>query len=138
MNGRNLYVSAFDLKRLKDLLDTGMATLGRDRNDLASLADELKRATVVAPREVPPKVVTMNTRLRLLDLDTKKPFEMTVVFPDDANVDVGKVSVTSPVGTAVLGYSEGDTVEWAVPAGTRRLLIEAVIYQPEAAGDFTL
>jgi regulator of nucleoside diphosphate kinase len=138
MHTRTLFITENDLKRLRELLEDGRAVHNRDRKDLSTLADELKQATVVAPREIPAKVVTMNTRLRLLDLDTKKPFDMTVVFPSDADVDAGKVSVISPVGTAVLGYSEGDTVEWDVPAGKRRLLIETVLYQPEAAGDFHL
>jgi regulator of nucleoside diphosphate kinase len=60
---------------------------------------------------------------------------MTVVFPQYADVDTGKVSVISPVGTAVLGYAEGDTIEWSVPAGKRRLRIEKILFQPEADGN---
>jgi len=138
MNQRNLYITQHDFKRLQELLEGGGAVHDRDRKDLTALTEELKRATIVAADQIPDKVVTMNTRLRLLDLDTQKPFEMTVVFPQDAHVDSGKVSVISPVGTAVLGYAEGDTIEWTVPAGTRRLLIEKILYQPEASGNYHL
>ncbi len=138
MNPRKLYITQTDFARLQDLLEGGNAVHDRDRKDLSVLAQELKQATIVAPDSIPAKVVTMNTRLRLLDLDTRKPFEMTVVFPQDAHLDTGKVSVISPVGTAVLGYAEGDTIEWSVPVGTRRLLIEEILYQPEAEGDFHL
>jgi regulator of nucleoside diphosphate kinase len=55
------------------------------------------------------------------------------VFPHEANVDDGKVSVLAPLGTAVLGYRTGDLIEWNVPGGTRRLQVERVLFQPEAA-----
>ena len=69
-------------------------------------------------------------------LDDDSRMEVTLVFPADADIDAGKLSVLSPVGTALLGYAEGDTVEWEVPAGKRRIRIEKILYQPEAAGDF--
>ncbi|HRR35097.1 MAG TPA: nucleoside diphosphate kinase regulator [Kiritimatiellia bacterium] len=138
MQQRKLYVTQNDFKKLQELLEGGGTVHDRDRKDLSALAEELKKATIVTPDTLPANVVTMNSRLRLMDLDTRKPFEMTVVFPQDADVDTGKVSVISPVGTAVLGYAEGDTIEWSVPAGTRRLMIEKVLYQPEAAGDLHL
>ena len=138
MKKRELYITQSDLAKLQELLEGGGAVHDRDRKDLSGLADELKQATVVEPDAIPAKVVTMNTRLRLMDLDAHKSFEMTVVFPQYADVDTGKVSVISPVGTAVLGYAEGDTIEWSVPAGKRRLRIEKFLYQPEAAGDHHL
>ncbi len=64
--------------------------------------------------------------------------EYTLVFPKDADIESGRISVMSPIGTAILGYSVGDAIEWTVPAGTRRIRIEAVPYQPEAAGDYHL
>ena len=138
MKKRELYITQSDLAKLQELLEGGGAVHDRDRKDLSGLAAELKQATVVEPDAIPAKVVTMNTRLRLMDLDAHKSFEMTVVFPQYADVDTGKVSVISPVGTAVLGYAEGDTIEWSVPAGKRRLRIEKILYQPEAAGDHHL
>jgi regulator of nucleoside diphosphate kinase len=102
MKPRKLYVTQNDFERLQELLEGGGAVLNRDRKDLSALAEELKQATIVTPDSLPANVVTMNTRLRLMDLDTRQPFEMTVVFPQDADVDTGKVSIISPVGTAVL------------------------------------
>jgi regulator of nucleoside diphosphate kinase len=61
-----------------------------------------------------------------------------VVFPSEADSEQGKISVLAPVGTALLGYRVGDTVEWVVPGGLRRLKIERILYQPEAAGDYHL
>jgi len=138
MTERNLCVTAKDEQRLRELLAVAGPSLHRDRNDLKALETELKRARIVDPKAIPPTVVTMNTRLRLRDLDTLQVAEMTVVFPGDADADAGRISVVSPVGMALLGYAEGDTVEWSVPAGKRRLLIEQVVYQPEASGDYHL
>jgi regulator of nucleoside diphosphate kinase len=62
----------------------------------------------------------------------------TLVFPSEANFDEGKISVLAPVGTAMLGYRVGDSIEWEVPSGRRRLKVEELIYQPEASGDYNL
>jgi regulator of nucleoside diphosphate kinase len=62
----------------------------------------------------------------------------THVFPSEANFDEGKISVLAPVGTAMLGYRVGDSIEWEVPSGRRRLKVEELLYQPEAAGDYNL
>jgi regulator of nucleoside diphosphate kinase len=60
------------------------------------------------------------------------------VFPSDADIEANKISILAPIGTAILGYRAGDLVEWPVPAGMKRLRIEAVLYQPEAAGQYDL
>ena len=67
-----------------------------------------------------------------------RPHSPIPVFPKEADIDRGRLSVISPVGTAILGYTEGDTIEWKVPSGKRRIKIEKVLYQPEAAGDYHL
>jgi len=80
----------------------------------------------------------MKSRVRVLDLDDICELEYTIVYPHEADYANGKISVLAPIGTALLGYREGDTVEWQVPGGRRRLKIDAVIYQPEASGNFAL
>jgi regulator of nucleoside diphosphate kinase len=59
---------------------------------------------------------------------------LTIVFPAEADADRGSISVLAPIGTALLGYRAGDTVEWTTPGGPRTFVIEEVIYQPEASG----
>jgi regulator of nucleoside diphosphate kinase len=76
----------------------------------------------------------MNSRVRLTDAGTNEEQVYTVVFPSDANVEQRKISVLAPIGTAILGYRVGDMVEWRVPGGIRKLRIEEILYQPEAAG----
>ena len=76
--------------------------------------------------------------VRLKDLDSSKELIYSLVFPKEADVDKGKISVLAPVGTAMIGYRVGDIIEWEVPSGLRRLKVEEVLYQPEASGDYHL
>jgi regulator of nucleoside diphosphate kinase len=62
----------------------------------------------------------------------------SLVFPNEADIDEGKISVLAPVGTAMIGYRVGDVIEWEVPSRLRRLKVEEIIYQPEASGDYHL
>jgi len=124
--------------RLRNLLEDEKASGYRGRDDLKELEAELNRGTVVAPQEVPGDVVTMNSKARLIDLDTGEEMVYTLVFPGDADIEQNKISVLAPIGTAMLGYRVGDTFEWQVPAGLRRLRVEEILYQPEAAGDYHL
>ena len=78
----------------------------------------------------------MNSSVRLKDLDTKKELTYTLVFPSDADAGQNRISVLAPIGTALIGYRVGDIITWEVPAGRRRLKVEKIIYQPEAAGDY--
>ncbi len=134
---RSVFITAFDKTRLEELIAVAGEFGAHRRQDLTTLQAELARATVVDPQEVPPDVVTMNSKVLLRDLDSNDAMRYTLVFPNDADIDIGAISILAPIGTAILGYREGDTVEWTVPSGTRHLKIEKLVYQPEAAGDFT-
>lgn len=100
------------------------------------LEHEIERAVVVDPRQVPRDVVTMNARA-LLQLDDEEQ-EVALVYPEDADDRAGKLSVCSGIGTAILGYREGDAFDWRLADRTRRIRIGKLLYQPEAAGDFHL
>ena len=115
---------------IQDLRDRG-----EEITHANDLAQELARARIVAQDETDPGVITMNSRFRLTDLDDKETEEYTLVFPQEADIEKRRISVLSPVGTGLLGYKKGDVVEWPVPDGKRRLKIDAILYQPEAAGD---
>jgi regulator of nucleoside diphosphate kinase len=98
----------------------------------------LDRAEVVRPVDVPPDVVTMNSEVAVRDMDSNEEMIFAVVFPAHANVNRQKISILAPIGTAVLGYRVGDTIVWNVPGRRRRLRIERVLFQPEAARQFDL
>jgi regulator of nucleoside diphosphate kinase len=140
MEHRDIYITEFDLNRLTELLEVGL-TFRASKNEnqhLDSLKEELDRAHIVQPKDIPVDVVTMNSRVRLSDMSKGDEQVYTLVFPRDADATTGKISVLAPVGTAILGYRVGDMVEWPVPAGKRKLKIEEILYQPEAAGDYHL
>ncbi|MEO8848595.1 MAG: nucleoside diphosphate kinase regulator [Casimicrobiaceae bacterium] len=100
----------------------------------ALLRAELERAIVVAPESIPSDVVTMHSQVRYMDESTKLSRQVQIVYPDDADVDRGKVSVLAPVGAALLGLTVGQSIDWTFPAGeTRRLRVEHVVYQPETS-----
>jgi regulator of nucleoside diphosphate kinase len=138
MGERTIYVTEFDLQRLSNLLNGTRSWNEKDRGYLTRLEEELEWAQVVPPQEIPGDVVTMNSKARVKDLDSNQEMVFTLVFPAEADYERGKLSVLAPIGTALLGYRAGDAVEWEVPGGVRRLKIEQVLYQPEAAGDYHL
>jgi regulator of nucleoside diphosphate kinase len=122
-----------DFDRLQAVLESprsGPAT------GAAALRKELQRGKVVSAQEVPKGVVTMNSRVRVRHLDERVSKTYSVVYPADADIGRGKISVLAPIGAALLGARIGQVVEFTAPAGRRRLRVEKVLYQPEAAGDF--
>jgi regulator of nucleoside diphosphate kinase len=133
MEDKTIYITKFDIERLEKLLDEP-----RRAHDLDKLEEEMDRCEIVDSKKISPHVVTLNSRVRLRDLDVKKEMIVTLVFPKIANLSEGRLSVASPAGTAILGYAVGDVIEWDVRAGTKKIRIEEILYQPEAAGDYHL
>jgi regulator of nucleoside diphosphate kinase len=138
MTDTQLYLTRADYQRLNDVLRASLLERREDLGDLERLHDEIKRARIVEPTEIPGDVITMNSRVQLRDLDSGEQMEVSLVYPSASDAAAKKISILAPIGTAILGYRAGDTVEWQVPAGVRRLKIEDVLYQPEASGNFSL
>ena len=128
-----IVVTRPDLERLRMLIETVRTRRRWEEMHLLALADELESAEVVEPDRVPPDVVTMRSRVRVLDMVSGQATTYTICYPSEANFDAGRLSVLAPIGTALLGYREGDVVEWPVPGGVRVLKIEKLEHQPEAA-----
>lgn len=137
MKKRDLFMARFDLKLLKVLIAEGRATGGSGAY-LRDLEEEFSRASKVEPKDIPGDVIDMNPRVRLRDRDTGEETILSLVFPQDADIDQGRISVLAPVGTGMLGYRVGDVVEWEVPAEVRKLGVSEILYPPEVAGDFDL
>jgi regulator of nucleoside diphosphate kinase len=131
-----IYVTSQDQQRLHNLLAVTAASGPRQQGDWKPLADELRRAIIVAPNQVPADVITMNSRADLVDLDNGETMTFTLVFPQDAYLEEEKISVLAPMGAGMLGYRVGDEFEWNLPQGIWRMKVTNVHYQPEAAGDF--
>lgn len=129
-----IVVSTLDAERLEKLIDS---TPEQSFPGRTALESELARADIVDPKEVPPTVVTMNSTVRFRVESSAEEFELTLVYPKDADSNGGTISVTAPVGSALLGLSQGDEIEWPKPDGSaQRVRIEEVVFQPERAGEY--
>ncbi len=128
---RKLIMSTEDHDQLNILLCSRLALAFADRVHLQSLRDELNIATLVPSEDVPPDVVTMNSTVRIRDVHSKEIDTYTLVYPQDADIAEGKLSILAPIGTAILGYRVGDLVRWQVPSGQVRFRIEELVFQPE-------
>ncbi|MBP8304316.1 MAG: GreA/GreB family elongation factor [Phycisphaerae bacterium] len=132
MNRNPIQITTTDYSLLRGLL-LDAVSVGRWDTSLAALEQELERAEILIPAEISPDVVTMDSVVRVADLDTRESLQLQVVHPSQASLDRGRVSVLAPVGTALLGCRAGDTVNWPVPSGMRRLRIERVVSPAQAS-----
>lgn len=129
----SIYLTQQDFDRLMDLLEAYAAGAGGRRFD--QLEEELSRAKIVPPGQIPADTVTMNSRVVFEDEQTGERREVTLVYPKDANIDAGRISILVPVGSALLGLRVGQSIDWTLPSGQKhRYRVVAVPYQPEAAG----
>ena len=127
-------ISSLDAERLEDLLATLSPT---DDTNHRALLDELARADIVEPRDILPGVVTMNSTVRFQIDAPEEQFCLTLAYPKDMNHVENGISVLTPIGTALLGLSVGDTIDW--PRRDGQLLnvrLLEVLYQPERAGEY--
>ena len=130
----SITISSLDADRLETLIDSlpDGAFPGRD-----ALEAELARAEIVEPKDVPPTVVTMNSTVHFEVESSSESFCLTLVYPKDVD-DSGKtISILAPVGSTLLGLSQGDSIAWPKPgSGELRVRIKEVTYQPERAGEY--
>lgn len=120
----------------ESLTQIASAFVGRSSDDGLTLADELDRAHIVEPSEVSPGIVTMRSSVEFyFDDHSSDRRIVTLVYPGEQDIAEGRISVHTPVGIALLGLSEGQSIEWFAQSGKpRRLKVTKVIHQPEAAG----
>ena len=107
-------------------------------NEAEKLLSELSKAEIVPSEKIDKDVVTMNSEVKLFFENTQKEQSFKIVYPQGANLKENKISIFSPIATALIGYKIGDEIEWIVPGGMTKIKIIDLIYQPEAAGDFDL
>jgi regulator of nucleoside diphosphate kinase len=131
-----IHITDYDLQRLQTLLGKMANVEGEEY--LQKLQVELARAQVVQPKDIPPDVITMNRQVRLVDMDNGDEMIYTLVFPGDADVAQGRISILAPIGTAMIGYRVGDVFEWQIPDGVIRLKVKEILFQPEASGNYDL
>lgn len=135
MNTRpEITLSTLDLDRLYNLIDSLPQNSVAGINELEA---ELSRANIVAPAEIPPTIVTMNSTVKFFIESTQKEFELTLVYPKDVDSSGKTISILAPVGSALLGLSLGDEIEWPKPGGGElKVTIKEILYQPERVGEY--
>ncbi len=136
---REIFITSLDRERLLKLIakEREFGTFNQEGH-LLELEKEVKRAVVLPSESIPADAITMNSKALLKDMDSGEEEVYTLVYPEDADLEDNRISILAPIGTAILGFREGDIFEWEVPAGPVRLRVEKILYQPEKAGDFDL
>ncbi|MCC7233198.1 MAG: nucleoside diphosphate kinase regulator [Bacteroidia bacterium] len=134
----NLIINSLDYARIKKCINDARQFKSISGIDAEKLMKELDSAKVVTPEEIPANVVTMNSIVRLSFMNNQTQVQFQIVYPDQANIKENKISIFSPIATALIGYKVKDEIEWIVPAGLTKLKIDEIVYQPEASGHYNL
>ena len=134
----NIIVNRLDYLRIIKQIDEARLNKTIDVSEAEKLLHELNSAIILDPDKIPGDVVTMNSVIKISFADSGKQQEFKIVYPNDSNFKEKKVSIFSPIATALIGFRVGDLIEWIVPGGLTKIRIDEIIYQPEASGNFTL
>ena len=135
MKKKTCYLTELDVVRL----EKHAARAGAEPKYQTMLDDLLTRAVIVEPREIAANIVTMNSQVTLIDEQTGQEMTWTVVYPPRADFSNGLLNVFSPAGLALLGAKKGELIRFVPPGGAEQALkVRAILFQPEAADDFTL
>jgi len=134
----NIIVNKLDYLRIQKRINEARQKKTIEKSEAEKLLNELNTAVLMEPQEIPDDVVTMNSVVSISFSQSGRNQEFKIVYPDEANFKEKKVSIFSPIATALLGFRVGDLIEWMLPGGLTKIRIDRIIYQPEAAGDYTL
>ncbi len=132
MNNDSIMMTWPDHAQLTAMVDNRRKSKSEpDAKAFERLAEELARARLVTAQDIPPNLVTMNTKTKVRDLDSNEVFSFTLSWPHEADPASNRINVLAPLGMAILGCRVGQEVEWPVPGGTLRLRVEKILSQPE-------
>lgn len=139
LSNNELLITRYDYGRIMILLDHLRYTFSKEQKENAiKLKRELHRAHKVSSMDIPSDYVTMNSIFEIKDKEELESRILNLVFPEEANIEQDRVSILSPIGTAVIGCQVGNVINWNVPGGLKKFVIINMIYQPEAAGNYNL
>ncbi len=125
-----IYLLERDKINLLKLIETAKYIEYKQNKYINALEAEIDRAVITDEVHLPADVVTMHSKI-LLSVDGIDE-EITLVYPDEADIKRDRISVLSPMGTAILGYSEGSIIKWQIPSGTALIEIKKVLCRQEA------
>ena len=138
LSKKRILITENDLRRLQPLIEAARFGESEDKRNADLLEKKLTRAKVAGSRRIPESVVTMNSRIQLLHLDSSEKMECWLRFPAEEGSSTNAVSILTDLGIALLGSREGDVIEWSGPAGKRKSRLVEVMYQPERLGNYEL
>ncbi len=121
---QEIYITENDKLKLLEIIDKADDREARIVDNLKALKAEINKAKVIDQKEPGCEFVKMNSKVKMM-VDQEEE-EITLVFPEDVDLKNNKVSVLSPIGTAILGYCEGSSIEWIVPGGTVHICIQSI------------
>jgi regulator of nucleoside diphosphate kinase len=133
MKQRRVILSESDFTNLNALVDALQLFRSNDSGCLNVLESDLEGAEVLKPRQMPTNVVSMNSQVHVMDLDSGEDLVYTVVFPQDADMEHHRVSVLAPLGAALVGSRVGQVITPMTPRGRRRLRVGAIVYRHDTA-----
>ena len=133
-----IIISKQDSTRIHNAIRDAKLKNAIKKEDADKLLAELHSAKIVPSSEIPKNVVTMNSIVKIHFENNSKPIQFQLVYPDLANIKENKISIFSSVASALIGYRVHDEIDWVIPSGMTKIIIDEIIYQPEAAGDFDL
>jgi regulator of nucleoside diphosphate kinase len=123
---KEIHISTHDHKVLSKLISEHSLLIGKTPENLLKLQQELNRATILPPEAMPTGTVGLNATFSIRDIESGELEQWTLTLPEHADVEQRRLSILAPIGTAVLGFCEGDEIEWSTPGGTRVLMLETV------------
>ena len=129
---RAIYITERDMERLQGLLNFARPSNKHDLKYFERLEEEVYRATIVKPENIPSNFVTINSKVQLREINSDVEIIFTLVFPSEADLSEHKISILAPIGSAVIGWQAGNIIEWEAPGGMKRVKVEKVVNQPEA------
>jgi regulator of nucleoside diphosphate kinase len=130
-----IVISKLDYSRLNSMILNLLSNRDSNLIDLNRLNMEIKQAKVIEPEKIKPDCVTMNSVIQVKFSQSGISKTLRLTYPKDASLKDGNISVLSPLGCALLGYKKGEAVSFKAPGGTQTVVIDNVIYQPEANGE---
>lgn len=138
MERSSIVLSRLDFHRINRCINEEQQSRTINGFEIQRLIYELSQAEIREPTAIPNDIVTMNSEVAITFLENKQAVRLKIVYPSEADIKKGMISIFSPIANALLGHKVGDIIEWVVPAGGTKFRIEKILYQPEAEGHFDL
>jgi regulator of nucleoside diphosphate kinase len=135
---KRIILNKLDYMRIRKHLREAQMRKAIDAVNAGKLAQELESGVLMEPQDIPSDVVTMNSVVKISFVGEEQQQEFRIVYPDEADFRMKKVSIFAPIATALIGFRVGDLIEWMVPGGLKKIKIDGISYQPEAAGEYSL